>query len=131
MSIIKTGFKIVFEVVEIGSIKAWGHTEIDGVKYPPSVKFRSTNIVGKEDKDVGLREIELIVDFQVVTKTLDEAILLTEAIRKFRGENKTISIVADLPEKQGTDKILKVKSTEDLENFIKRNKILLPSKETK
>ena len=127
--LIQKGFEVLYSVINIGSIKSWGEVKIDGKVYPPSVKFRSTNIETKEDPVVGVREIETIVDFQVHTKTLEQAIALTEIVRKFRNENKEILLSGVLPSKQGADEILVVKSVEPLEDFLKRNNISLTSKE--
>ena len=126
--LLEKGFEIQYNVLNIGSIKSWGEVKIDGKVYPPSVKFRSTNIETKEDPLVGVREIETIVDFQVHTTTLDEAIMLTEAIRKFRTEKKEVLLSGVLPTKQGSDEILVIKSIEPLQDFLKRNNISLSSK---
>ncbi len=122
---IKQEFKVVFEVLEVGSVKQWKDGENDGNKYKPSVKFRAVNVENKEDKDVGVREIETIVDFQVHTDTVEQVIYLVEAIRKFRADKKSISIVGDLPNKQGTDQILVIKNAETLQEFLDRNKMTL------
>jgi len=125
MAMIRQDFTVSFELNKIGSIKAWKETKVDGVTYPPSVKFRGINMEEKEDADVGVREIETIIDFQVVTKTLDEAKHLVEALRKKRTNNEKVSILGNLPRKEGADEILKIKSIETLEAFLSRNKISL------
>lgn len=124
MSMIQEDFRLSYEILKLGSIKAWGFTEVEGKTYPPSVKFRATNIEAKEDKAVGVREVETIVDFQVSTTTIEEAIQLTESIRALRAQKKPIHLMGGLPNKQGADEILKIKSTEPLEDFIKRNNIV-------
>jgi len=125
MSMIQEDFRLKYEILSIGSIKSWGETVIDGNRNPPSVKFRATNIEGKEDPVVGLREIETIVDFQIKTKTLEEAVKLTEKIRKVRADKKPLYLVGDLPKRQNTDDILKVKNTQSLEEFLKLNNITI------
>ena len=124
MSLIQEHFRLAYEILTIGSIKPWGETKIDGNVYPPSVKFRATNIENK-DSDVGLREVETIVDFQVTTTNMAEAMLLTEKIRKLRSEKKSLHLIGGLPNKEKADEILKIKSTEPLEDFLKRNGISL------
>ena len=123
--IIREDFKIIFEVNTIGSIKAWKEGKVDGVPFPPSVKFRCTNIESKQDIDVGEREIETIVDFQVNCPSLESAVLLQESIRKKRTNNESILLSGVLPNKEGSDNILKIKSVETFEDFLKRNKIVL------
>ena len=122
---IQEDFKVSYEITKIGSVKSWGESKNDGVTYPPSVKFRATNIENKEDKQVGVREVETIVDFQIHTKTIEQAIAIQEAIRKFRANKTSVKLMGDLPNKEGTDNILKIKSTEPLEEFCKRNNISL------
>jgi hypothetical protein len=123
--IIEKGFEIIYNIEKIGSIKSWKESEMAGRVNPPFVKFRSVIVEGKEDPDVGLREIETIVDFQVTTNTLEEAVLLAEKIRKMRVEKKEVLLSGALPNKEKTDEILRVKSLESLEDFLKRNNITL------
>ena len=131
MSMIQEDFRLSFEIIKIGSIKSWGFTEVDGNTYPPSVKLRATNIEAKEDKTVGVREVETIVDFQISTTTVDEAVHLVEVLRKFRADKKPIYLVGSLPNKEGSDNILKIKSTEPFADFLSRNKITLNIKTEK
>jgi len=131
MSIIQEDFRVSYEVLKIGSIKSWDEVKIDGVKYRPSVKIRATNIEEKMDAKVGLREIETIVDFQIHTNTLDEAVLLQEQFRKMRANNQSVHFIGDLPRKEKADDILVIKSIEPLEDFLQRNNITLKTKETK
>jgi len=126
--LIRQDYKIEFVIEEIGSIKQWGFVKVDGNEYPPSVKFRATNIETKEDKVVGTREIETIIDFQVHTETVKQAIDLSEAIRKYRVNKTPITIVGGLPNKEGADNILVIKNSQTLQEFLDRNKIVLEHK---
>ena len=125
MAIIRQDFTVLFEVQKIGSIKAWKETKIDGITYPPSVKFRATNITEQDDPDVGVREIETIIDFQITVENLNDVRHLVEAIKKKKDNKEKISILSNLPKKGNADDITKVKNIETLEQFVKRNNMVL------
>ena len=123
MGMIKEDFTTIYEINTIGAIKSWKETKVDGVTYPPSVKFRSTSIEEKMDADVGIREIETNIEFGISVDTLENANLLKEAIRNKRINKELIYISGNLPRYENSDQLLKVKSSEPLELFLKRNGI--------
>ena len=126
MAIIQKDFNLLFEVTNIGSIKGWKETKVDGVTYPPTVKFRARIVETKEDPDVGLREIETIVDFIQPVKNIDQLVALQEILYKKRSNKESVSLRANLPKKDSADEILKVKSIDSIDDFCKLNKISLP-----
>jgi len=121
MQIVRTGFNLKYEIVDISSIKPGGEGNFNGVPYKASVKFRATNIIQKEDKNVGLQEIETIVEFKVPCESNKEATMVSELLRKARAAKKPIYIKADIPKKQSEADIYSVISLDSAIGFEKLN----------
>lgn len=121
---LRQDYTIVFELAKIGSIKAWKESEIDGNKNPAFVKFRGVNIEEKTDKDVGLRDIETIIDFKVTTPDYVEANRLNTMIREARQNNQVIKLRGNLPNKENVDDILTVSSIIPYQQFLNENPFL-------
>jgi len=117
--LIKQGFSLSYEVLNVGTIKPGASGEYEGTKYLSSVKFRSSNISETEDKEVGLREIEQIIEFSIPCETETVAANVAEAVRKARTNGIVIKIDGSMPSKsQGAD-IYKVKSIKTGTEFLK------------
>ena len=121
---IREDFTLIFEIAKIGAIKAWKAGEHN----KNFVKFRSTNTENVVDKEVGFRELETIIDFQVETNTLEEAILLKDHIFDMKLNGEVLKFRGLLPKRDGYDEILKIKNVDTFEGFLKLNNIDLYKK---
>lgn len=116
---IEEGFSLSYEVLKVGSIKPSGSGEFDGTKYSASVKFRAVNITQQDDKEVGLREIEQILEFSVPCETELIATNVSEFLRKSRNNGVIVHIKAGMPNKIPGVDMYKVKSLISGEEFLK------------
>ena len=125
--IIEEGFVVSYEVLKIGIIKPGASGEYQGTKYKASVKFRAVNISQQDDKDVGLREIEQIIEFSIPCDSEIIATNVSESLRKSRNNGVVIHIKGAIARmSQGAD-IYKVTSIQTGTEFLKG----LSPKETK
>jgi len=98
MSVISQGFRTMYEILEVGTIKPGGSgTMSNGNPYSASVKFRSRNVVERMDKRVGLQEVETAIEFKIPCDSEDQAALISEEIRKLRTSKSPFYISGDLP----------------------------------
>ncbi|MDD3596744.1 hypothetical protein [Sulfuricurvum sp.] len=98
MSVISQGFTTQYAINKVGTIKPGGHGKMDnGNPYGASVKFRSQNIVEREDQQVGLKEVETNIEIKIPCESDSQASLVSEALRKLRDSGVTFTISADLP----------------------------------
>lgn len=97
MSVISQGFTTQYAINKVGTIKPGGSGSMNGNAYNASVKFRSQNIVEREDKQVGLKEVETNIEFKIPCESDSQASLVSEAVRKLREAGVTFTISGDLP----------------------------------
>lgn len=96
--VISQGFRTMYEILEIGTIKPGGSGKMNnGNDYSASVKFRSRNVEERMDKRVGLQEVETSIEFKIPCESEDQAALVSEAIRKLRNAKSPFYISGDLP----------------------------------
>lgn len=120
--VISQGFRTMYEVLSVGTIKPGQSGKMDnGREYKSSVKFRATNIIERTDSVVGLQEIDTTIEFKVICANEEESIKVSEIIRKNRSNKTPFYISGDLPKKyQGAD-IYMVDSFDDGAEFIKKH----------
>lgn len=119
MALIQEGFVTSYEVLKVGTIKPGKSGEFEGTHYSASVKFRSSNISEVEDSEVGLREIEQIIEFSIPCESETVAVNVSEAVRKCRSNGEIFVIKGGLPIKQQGADIFKVKSIVGGTDFLK------------
>ena len=123
MSFIKQNHVVSYDIgYNITGIKAWKSGENEGVQYLPSVKFRSSNIEEVEDKDVGLREIEEILEFQIKTDDLKSAIAIVDLLRQKREAHEPI-IFKGTRAKDLSQNVFRVTSVISSNEFVKINQL--------
>jgi len=102
--VISQGFRTMYEIVEVGSIKPGGSGTMEGRAYNASVKFRSRNIVERMDDRVGVQEVETTIEFKIICENEEEVKQVSEAVHKLRVIKSPFYINGDLPRKyQGSD----------------------------
>lgn len=97
MSVISQGFTTNYAINKVGTIKPGGAGSMNGNPYKASVKFRSQNIVERENAKVGLQEVETNIEFKIPCESDSQASLVSEAVRKLRDSGVTFTISGDLP----------------------------------
>lgn len=127
--VISQGFRTMYEILEIGTIKPGkSGTMENGTKYSANVKFRSTNVVQREDKIVGIQEVDTTVEYRIICATEEESIKVAEVIRSYRNSKMPFFISGDLPRKYQGGDIFMVDSFDNGAEFIKNS--LSQSKQT-
>lgn len=122
MGIVRQDFTVVYEIAKIGSIKGWKESEMDGNKNNPFQKIRAVIVEEKEDKDIGIRDIETIIDFKIETESKEQARDLNFMLRTAKKNNVSLKIRGNLPKKiESVDDILTVKSIIPYDQFLKQN----------
>ena len=122
MQVIKHGFSIKNEVLEISSIKPGGSGTVNGNDYPASTKFRSLNII--EDAFEGtIREVEEIVEYQVVCSSNKEAEDVTNILRNLRSKKLPVFVNTSIPKLYQGSQIYTAKSLDTGIDFINLNKV--------
>jgi len=120
MQVIKLGFIIKSEVLDITSIKPGGAGAYQGREFPASVKFRASNIL--EDTFEGtIKEIEQLVEYKVSCSSNQEAALVTELLRKSRTANIPVYVNTAIPKLYEGSQIYLADSIEHGQDFININ----------
>lgn len=128
--VISQGFRTMYEILEVGTIKPGkSGTMENGTHYKANVKFRSKNIVEREDALVGVQEVENSLEFRILCADEAESIAVSEAIRKMRVLKTPFYISGDLPRKFQNQEIPSVDSFESGTDFLKKVEPLLQVKQ--
>lgn len=121
MQIIKHGFNIKSEVLDISSIKPGNSGELpSGLVYSASVKFRSTNVIEDKFEDT-FKEVEEIIEYQVPCSSSKQASQVTDVLRKLRATKTPIYINTSIPKKYEGGQIYTAKSLDLGDKFLLLN----------
>lgn len=123
MSVISQGFTTNYAINKVGTIKPGGAGTMNGNPYKASVKFRSQNIVTRENTQVGLQEVETNIEFKIPCDSDSEASLVSEAVRRLRETGSVFTISGDLPMTHQNGQKLDVATVSSFDNgseFLKR-----------
>lgn len=121
MQVIKHGFSIKNEVIEISSIKPGGAGNMNGNDYPASTKFRTMNII-EEPFEGTQREIEEIVEYQVVCSSNKEAEDVTNLLRNLRAKKLPVFVNTSIPKLYSGSQIYTAKSLDLGVAFLELNR---------
>ena len=119
MQVISEGFRVMYEILQVGSIKPGTSGTYQGTPYAASVKFRSVLSYQTENKEVGIQEQEQILEFSIRCSSESEAIVVAEHIRKARSTKTPFYINAPIAQKREGADIFKVVSLDTGAEFIK------------
>lgn len=120
MRVIKLGFVIKHEVLDISSVKPGGAGSYQGKEFLASVKFRATNII--EDTFEGtIKETEQLIEYKVPCATNQEAVVVTELLRKSRAANIPIYVNSVIPKLYEGSQIYLADSIEHGLDFVNIN----------
>lgn len=120
MRVIKLGFVIKHEVLDISSVKPGGAGSYQGKEFLASVKFRATNII--EDTFEGtLKETEQLIEYKVPCATNQEAVIVTELLRKSRVANIPIYVNTVIPKLYEGSQVYLADSIEHGLDFVNLN----------
>jgi len=130
MQVIKLGFTIKHEVLDISSIKPGGNGKMDnGYEYPASVKFRSVNIT-EEDFEDTFKETEQIIEYSIACENNSQAAQLTDVLRKLRATNTPVYVNSPIPKLYQGSQVYNAKSIDKADVFMSNNGVK-EAKETK
>lgn len=122
MQVIKHGFSIKSEVLEISSIKPGGSGNMNGNDYPASTKFRTLNII-EEPFEGTQREIEEIIEYQIICSSNKEAEDVTNLLRNLRAKKLPVFVNTSIPKLYSGSQIYTAKSIDIGADFINLNRI--------
>jgi len=122
MQVIKHGFSIKNEVLEISSIKPGGSGSINGNDYPASTKFRTVNVL-EEPFEGTIKEVEEIVEYQIVCSSNKEAEDVTNLLRNLRSKGLPIFVNTSIPKLYQGSQIYNARSLDLGNDFINLNKV--------
>lgn len=129
MRVIKLGFIIKHEVLDISSVKPGGAGSYQGKEFLASVKFRATNII--EDTFEGtIKETEQLIEYKVPCATNQEAVVVTELLRKSRAANIPIYVNSVIPKLYEGSQIYLADSIEHGLDFVNINQPAVKETET-
>lgn len=120
MAIIKQGFSIKSEVLDISSIKPGGSGNINGNDYPASTKFRTLNIL-EEPFEGTVKEVEEIVEYQVICSSNKEAEDVTNLLRSLRTKKQPVFVSTAMPKLYAGSQIYTAKSLDLGHVFLELN----------
>ncbi|WP_373002623.1 hypothetical protein [Sulfurimonas sp.] len=120
MSIIKQGFSIKNEVLEISSIKPGGSGNINGTDYSASTKFRTLNIL-EEPFEGTVKEIEEIVEYQIPCSSNKEAEDVANLLRGLRSKKQPVFVNTSIPKLYSGSQIYTAKSLDLGHVFLELN----------
>lgn len=126
--VISQGFRTMYEILEVGTIKPGKSGTLEnGSHYKANVKFRSKNIITREDPQVGIQEVESSLEFRILCADEAESIAVSEVIRKARTAKIPFYVSGDLPKKYQNQEVPSLDSFDDGTEFIKKLEALLVS----
>jgi len=121
MQIIKHGFSMRSEVLDVSSIKPADSGKLpNGLEYSASVKFRSTNVI-EDNFEKTFKETEEIIEYQVPCSSSKEASQVTDLLRKLRATKTPIYINTGIPKKYEGQQIFSAKSLDLGDKFLSMN----------
>ncbi|MCW8895187.1 MAG: hypothetical protein OQK48_07880 [Sulfurimonas sp.] len=121
MNVIKHGFSIKTEVLEISSIKPGGTTNYQGTDYPASTKFRTLNMLEEPFED-SIREVEEIVEYQIVCASNQEAADVSNLLRNLRSKKLPVFVNSNIPKMYQGSQIYAAKSIDLGKEFLELNR---------
>ncbi|WP_455755931.1 hypothetical protein [Sulfurimonas sp.] len=122
MQVIKHGFSIKNEVLEISSIKPGGSGSINGNDYPASTKFRTVNVL-EEPFEGTIKEVEEIVEYQIPCANNKEAEDVTNLLRNLRSKGLPVFVNTSIPKLYQGSQIYNARSLDLGIDFINLNKV--------
>ena len=130
MQVIKNGFTVKNEVLEISSIKPGESGVVDGVEYSASVKFRSVNVIEDQFEDT-FKEVEEIIEYKVPCMSSKEASQVTDMLRKLRTANTPVYVNTSIPKMYKGAQVYNATSIDNAEKFMAMNNYKVAKEETK
>lgn len=121
MQVIKHGYSIKSEVLEISSIKPGGTVNFQGKDYSASTKFRSVNVI-EEPFENSFREVEEIVEYQVVCSSNQEAADVSNLLRNLRAKKLPVFVNSSIPRLYEKSQIYIAKSIDMGAAFLELNR---------
>lgn len=122
MQVIKHGFSIKSEVLDISSIKPGGSGSFGGNDYPASTKFRTLNIL-EEPFEGTLKEIEEIVEYQIICSSNKEAEDVTNLLRNLRSKKHPVFVNTSIPKLYQGSQVYTAKSLDLGKEFLNLNRV--------
>lgn len=142
MEILKRGFIVKYDVLEMGLIKPGGQGVIEstGYAYKASLKIKTSNIIQEENEELGLVDKEELIEFKIPCESNVEATELNKMFRVLKANGVVVSFDGALPKYSDKSEYLQVtvlssgtdlmKKYHDLMNVNKEKEIDL-NKDTK
>lgn len=92
MEIVEQGFRVIYELVNMGRPMAGGSGDYNGRPYNASVKVRCTQVSKNEDEVLGDVFREEIVEFRVICDTNSESSDLNKLFQNLRNNGVVVTL---------------------------------------
>ena len=131
MEILKQGFKIGYDVHEMGLIKPGGSGDYNGNPYKASLKIKTSNIIQIEHKEMGLVDNEELLEFRIICETNVEAAELGKMFRLLKQNGVVVHFDGSLPKYSENSDYLKVDVFSSATDLMKKYHDLLKTTDKK
>lgn len=132
MEIIKKGFALKYEILDINMIKVTKAGKNSNFEWNDSLTIRTSNVFQVEDEELGFVDKEEIVEFKFPCESLTQISELNLLFRSLKKAGVVIQVDGFLPRKTENNPILQVTVTDTpLELMQKYNKDNQKKPETK
>jgi hypothetical protein len=110
MEILKRGFIVKYDVLEMGLIKPGGSGVIEstGYAYKASLKIKTSNIIQEENEELGLVDKEELIEFKIPCESNVEATELNKMFRILKANGVVVSFDGALPKYSDKSEYLQV-----------------------
>lgn len=132
MEIIKKGFALKYEILDINMIKVTKAGKNSNFEWNDSLTIRTSNVFQVEDEELGFVDKEEIVEFKFPCESLTQISELNLLFRSLKKAGIVIQVEGFLPRRIENNPILQVTVTDTpLELIQKYNKDLTKKPDTK
>lgn len=120
MQILKEGFTVKYDVLELGLIKPGGKGDYNGNPYKASLKIKTSNIIQDENEEMGLVDKEELVEFIIRCDENKTASELGKMFRELKSNGVVVEFKGSLPKYSDNSEYLKVTVFDTPENLMKK-----------
>ncbi|MFW2605639.1 hypothetical protein [Aliarcobacter butzleri] len=112
MEIIKKGFTLKYEILDINMIKVTKAGKNSNFEWNDSITIRTSNIFQEEDEELGFVDKEEIIEFKIPCENLTQISELNLLFRSLKKAGVVIQVDGFLPRKIENNPILQVMVTD-------------------
>lgn len=128
MEIIKKGFTLKYEILDMNMIKVTKAGKNSNFEWNDSITIRTSNIIQEEDEELGFVDKEEIIEFKFPCENLTQVSELNLLFRTLKKAGIVIQVDGFLPRKIENNPILQVTVTDTPLELMQRYHKDMPKK---